>query len=348
MGDTRHVSHSHPAASLHPGRKRVEFNLGYACNNRCVFCSEALMRRSEPGRALARELDTATVLGNLLAFHRRGFRHVTFLGGEPTLRADFLKLVSGAKRIGYDRIFLTTNGRRLADRAYAAALMQAGLGRVYLSVHGPDATTHDGATGSPGAFGQVCAALENLRGLGVSFGMASVIYSRNLTRLEDLLAFQLDAGASRLFWSVVRPVGGAGENFHALVPSYRDVSEAVAVALHAYPDAPLTLAHMPLCLMPGLERHVDELYWAASAIEREVEKFVDQNDGTQRQAVTVTRGHYKTRHDRCVSCRFVAVCAGVPSEYVRQRGFSEFLPVSGEPVHDPATLCDPHLLMEDH
>jgi MoaA/NifB/PqqE/SkfB family radical SAM enzyme len=336
-----------PAVSLHEAQRRVELNLGYTCNNNCRFCSEALMRKSKAGRALADSLTTSEILSQLMTYFKLGFRHVTFLGGEPTLRADFVKLVAGAKKIGYQTIFLTTNGRRLADSGFADKLVKAGLSRVYLSMHGPDAPSHDYAVRAAGAFDQVNTGIENLRKMDTPFGIASVIYKANVSRLTEMLRMQLETGADRLFWAVVRPVGGARESFAELVPGFAEVSDGLHAALTSMPQAPLTVAHMPLCLMSGIEKHVDELYWTGAAVEREVDKFVDLKDGTARREVVVTKGHYKTKRDRCLDCRYVAICQGVHAEYVRQRGFSEFISVSGEPVTDPALLRDAALAVEE-
>jgi len=62
-----------------------------------------------------------------------GVRRMRLTGGEPLVRADFLKLVEMLSRIeGITELSLTTNGALLKD--YAHALKQAGLSRVNVSV----------------------------------------------------------------------------------------------------------------------------------------------------------------------------------------------------------------------
>ena len=335
---------------LQPEKKRVEINLGYACNNRCIFCSEIPQRRKEVSSEEGGQPTTDRILATLMRLRKRGFRHLTFLGGEPTIRRDFLTLVRAAKKLGYRTVLLTTNGRRLADGAYAEALFEAGVNRLYLSLHGHDAQIHDAAVQAPGAFGQTTRAMENLRAAGLPFSLSSVIHRGNAASLPELLEFEISQKPLRIFWAFVRPTGGARENFEEIVPTYTELDAPLRAALSiaGTSGVPLTVAHVPLCRMTGLEKHVDELYWSDAVIEREVERYAGPADGRKEGgATTVTKGHYKLKHIRCAECRYASLCEGVHSEYAKRRGFSEFIPVKGEAVTSPAGLRDERMLEEE-
>jgi MoaA/NifB/PqqE/SkfB family radical SAM enzyme len=66
-----------------------------------------------------------------------GVPHVTFTGGEPTLRADLVDLVVEAQSIGLVAGLLT-DGRRLSDKGFMEALSQAGLDHILVCVDETD------------------------------------------------------------------------------------------------------------------------------------------------------------------------------------------------------------------
>ncbi len=72
-----------------------------------------------------------------------GIPHVTFAGGEPTLRADLVALIEHAERLG-QVTGLLTDGRRLAEPALMTALSQAGLDHILVAVEMDDPATLDG------------------------------------------------------------------------------------------------------------------------------------------------------------------------------------------------------------
>ncbi len=342
---TQNPEHVSDSLLLHPKQKRVEINLGYACNNRCVFCSEICNREQNISKQVHETLTTEFLLKTLKDLYGRGFQHLTFLGGEPTIRKDFPTLVAQAKRLGFQTIMLTTNGRMLRHEKFARTLQLAGITRLYLSLHGHDAETHDAAVQSPGAFDQVCLAMENLKVQNMPFSLSSVIYNGNVQRLPDMMRHQLDSGAQRLFWAFVRPIGGAYDHFENLVPTYKQLDAPLREALKlAQPEIPITIGHVPLCRLKGIERYMDELYWSESAVEREVNKFVATNSSRKQPQNLITKGHYKIKPASCTRCRYRDICEGVHTEYVRRRGTREFVPVSGTLVEGVSLLQDPTIL----
>jgi GTP 3',8-cyclase len=111
------------------------------CNFRCTYC----MPREIYGRDyefLPREqlltFEEITRLAGL--FVEAGVRKIRLTGGEPLLRRDLPELVRMLAAIpGIDDLTLTTNGSLLAR--HAAALADAGLDRVSVSLDSLDDTT---------------------------------------------------------------------------------------------------------------------------------------------------------------------------------------------------------------
>ncbi len=360
--DMKHAE-KHPEHGKKPGCApaggRVEISLGYACNNRCHFCSEETHRQAAREDTSSSEkpsdsggvgrLGTREVKAELERFRAEGFDHLTFLGGEPTIRKDFPELVLSARRLGFRRILLTTNGRMLANRTFAELLFRAGLTHLYLSVHGPDAKTHDDAVQAPGAFDQVRQAMENLRELDRPFNISSVIYKGNVACLPDLARFLIDHGARRIFWAFVRPAGAAREHFEQLVPRFSELEAPLheALAIAARRGAVLTVGHVPLCRLGEYVRFADELYWTDAAVQRELSARARPGEYIEKdRRELVTPGHNKVKAETCRECRYDRVCDGLHGEYARRRGLGELRPVAGTPVTDPALLRDAALADE--
>jgi MoaA/NifB/PqqE/SkfB family radical SAM enzyme len=94
------------------------------CNLHCDYC---FFR--DPHKPDLPEADLLRVVDRMWDL---GIRFLTFHGGEPTLRPDFLRIVKHAHDLGFF-LYLNTNGTRLTA-AYVDALGAAGVDLVNLSV----------------------------------------------------------------------------------------------------------------------------------------------------------------------------------------------------------------------
>ena len=330
--------------------KRVEISLGYACNNHCVFCSEQTSRADPRARAGA-TLDLPRLMDAITRFWQEGARHLTFLGGEPTVHRDLPTLMEHASGLGFN-LAMTTNGRRLADPALVRALAMIPRLRITVSLHGHRAQVHDRVCGEAGAFDQVMHGLDNLKVFGMGFDLTAVVCAANLPHLSDLYRFHQGLTPGRRYYAYVRPIGGAYERFEEVVPRFGDAAPHLSALLAqaAMDRAPLTLGHVPLCFFGPHPGFCDELYWDddPDLPLREVNKFAAINH----QTVTglpfvVTFDHYKVKPLSCAGCRYAGVCAGVFREYGLKRGYEELTPVAGEPVLRFADLRLPHLARKD-
>ena len=88
--------------------ERLHVSIGAVCNNNCVFC----MEEDREGRYENNSAMTAERVRWILE-QSRGAEEVCFTSGEPTTRPELPDFVALAKRLGYRRISVMTNGRRL-------------------------------------------------------------------------------------------------------------------------------------------------------------------------------------------------------------------------------------------
>ncbi len=134
------------------------------CSLRCTFCMPG-DRDYEflPRQELLTYEETARLVR---LFAGLGVNKVRLTGGEPLLRRDLHRLVSLLAAVpGVEDLALTTNGLLLARDA--AALREAGLRRVTVSLHSLRPATFDRLSGSRGQLPQVLAGLEAAEAAGL-------------------------------------------------------------------------------------------------------------------------------------------------------------------------------------
>lgn len=121
--------------------KRLEFHITYFCNHACIFCSED-DRMQRYNKFPLTEIQVRTILVDRA---KKGYNHVNFTGGEPTLFPNFLKLLHFTKKLGY-KIYVGTNGTMFASPDFA----QEALGYIdelSFSVHWFDQKSCEKQTG---------------------------------------------------------------------------------------------------------------------------------------------------------------------------------------------------------
>jgi MoaA/NifB/PqqE/SkfB family radical SAM enzyme len=124
------------------------------CNLKCVSCA--------CWRTVTRdELTTdewTEVIDQLAA---AGIVKANFTGGEPLLRRDAPALMLHAREAGIRSLHLNTNAMLLDDKRRAAVL-EAGVRSVNISVDGPNAEVHERVRGVKGSFERTVRNLEAL------------------------------------------------------------------------------------------------------------------------------------------------------------------------------------------
>lgn len=172
---------------------------GLSCNQRCAHCPQPPLR-ARFGVA-AGDLSTDEIRSRIARGLEDGAVEVAFTGGEPTIRKDIAELVAFARDRGAARVSLTTNARMFAYPDFCARMLDAGLGGVSVSLHGPDAPTHEALTCVPGSFRQAVAGVATLnrmaaeRGARCDVTSITVLVPSNVDRLRDTLVLAGRLGA---------------------------------------------------------------------------------------------------------------------------------------------------------
>ena len=305
--------------------ERFHILAGPTCNNNCVFC----MEDDRADRERRHELITPERVLQLLRAHAHG-GEVMFTSGEPTLNPNLPTFVRWARQLGYREIGLTTNARRLGYEPYTRRLLQEGLNRVVVSIHGPDARSHDGQTRAPGSLRETVAALELLARLKrehrCALHTSTVVGQRNYRRLGDMYELLRRFDVDQYVFNVMQPLGRGERLLRQLVARYRDVAAAFAqfLAQVGEPLPPVFLVDLPRCTTEGLPDAVRGYVEFAYFTEYEP-------DGRPRPRASKVHKEAENRAKRadCQRCAYDASCTGVWRNYVETFGWEEFVPVAG-------------------
>lgn len=156
----------------------VDLSVTDHCNATCGFCSFAHDKGMVRDR---RFVDRAALARALPLLRRRGVAFLNFQGGEPLLHKEIAGLVADARAAGL-KPSVITNGWKLPEKV--AALADAGLQNLLVSVDSHDLDAHERNRGLRGVRHRIKTGLDEARTRGIP-AIASVTVSK-LVRFEDL------------------------------------------------------------------------------------------------------------------------------------------------------------------
>ena len=340
-----------------PGESRIGERLhvcvGYSCNNNCVFC----MEDDRAGRYERLRRQTDADVRRMLT-RDPGVREVMFTSGEPTLHERLPDYLRMARELGYEVIGLITNGRRLAYRPYLETLVAAGLNHVLVSIHGPDARTHDALVRTRGAFVQAYRGLANLAAVkarepALKVHTHCVLNRRNFRAVGAYLDVMRPLHLDQHVFSVMMPEGRGARLLKTLMPRYSEVAaefERVLADRPADEVSRVFLLDIPYCTTtrlpdsvrgyveryfhyepdgsvqfdrcaPGLSKRLDEEGLVRpSALDGDFTPYTKVSKTAHDEAVRVKR-------PECAGCGFHHLCRGVFRLYLEHYGWDEFKPV---------------------
>jgi hypothetical protein len=291
----------------------LELTPDYRCNQRCLGCFSA---QPDGPSMTSREVAEA-----LQRAYRDGARSLWLGGGEPTLRRDVLAAASAARRLGYARVKLQTNGMLLAAPGNAARAAAAGVTEVAFAVKGATAETHDRFTRTPGAHALLLDAMGAARDAGLAMEGDVLVYRDTARELPAIVSAYTPRGVAQ--WRVWLLTATGDPEADAQVPRIADVvphlSAAMALGLSDRADF-LTSLHTPPCTVPAGDR-------ACLFFARELGMRVVNPGGHSFMLETspMEGGRYL---DGCAGCAFRPRCGGIREDYLARFGAEEFRPVA--------------------
>lgn len=306
--------------------KKTVIFAGYTCNNRCSFCINFDKRQIQsPSYSKLKE--------EILSAKNRGSTYLEIIGGEPTIRPDFINLIKLAKKLKFKTTMIATNGRMLSYRNFAEIIVKAGINSVVFSIHGHTAKLHDSLTQVPGSFEQLKKGVKNVQeivkelDINVHFGSNTTIVKQNYKYLPQIGEFIRSLNLHNAEFIFVDPThGGAYRDFKKLVPKISVIAPYVHKCLEIgkkYKIPHWHIRYVPLCYFQNYLDQISELdeVKTFSNVEHIAPEFYNPNSIQGRQTV----GRFKPK--KCISCKLFNLCEGIWKEYITHYGISELHPV---------------------
>lgn len=299
--------------------KWLEVTPDYRCNNRCVGCFSV----QEGGPSMtSRELEGALRLGRA-----RGARWLWIGGGEPTMRRDLFAIAAAARKLGYERVKLQTNGMLLAYAEFADRAAASGITEVNFSIKGATAETHDRLTRTPGCHELMSKGMAEVRRLGLGMEGDILVYAGNAAEIPAMVRAYTELGVARYNLWLLCAAGSADAAREAApeVPRIADIMPHITAAmdLHLSERADfITSLHTPPCTIPAP-------YHAAAFHAPELGLLVTNPGGFAfpLEESPIEGGTY---FPACDGCSLRARCGGARADYVAIHGEAEFQPVRGD------------------
>jgi radical SAM protein len=153
-----------------------------ACALACVHCRADAIARRDPN-----ELSTGEGFALIDQIRALGTPPPLFVltGGDPMRRPDLAQLVRYAADAGLT-VALTPSGTAAATRDRLAALKDAGLSRIAVSVDGPDAESHDAFRRVRGSYAWTVRIIESAMALNLPLQINTTVSRLTLPRLHAM------------------------------------------------------------------------------------------------------------------------------------------------------------------
>ena len=300
--------------------------LNYACQAKCAFCYNPPIT----DELLRRELSFEQAAASLYAAAKGGAKRLNLHGGEVTLRDDLGKIVRLARKVGFSQVTLVTNGVKLGDARYAKSLIAAGVTHVRMSLHAPDAATHDAIVAVPGAFARALMGVAHLRKLKIPIGLNFVLVRANAQALPAFLRrFVIEGGFDDVIVYFPHERGMMALNAGEIGLTYSQVRRPLLASAALLDEAgklsALLIANLPPCAVPELADLL--LDWEKDPGEAAA---MVSPEGRATNIKTM-KDAQKLAMPACRACVLKERCRGVESEYLTRFGDGEFRALAAVP-----------------
>jgi MoaA/NifB/PqqE/SkfB family radical SAM enzyme len=285
------------------------------------------------------------IKAELRHFRKKGCAMVGFLGGEPTAHPRILEAVAHARKLGYEKIALCTNGTRLSDPGFCRKLVDAGVTRVTVSIHSHLAKVEDALTRVPGNHARKVLGIANMAALRKAgrlpdnISLNPVFSRRNMRHLKEYVLFFADLGVDDIRFNFIWPHGEVPSD-RTWIPSYREaMPHAVRLMLLAEKGrirSHITFGAVPKCMLRlarvsgKLLEHLGARYLDEAAYDPSNDVSMANEEGRPQDRFVwqeIKRDVFKTMSPRCRECRFYAGCDGVWKSYAELYGLGELCPL---------------------
>jgi MoaA/NifB/PqqE/SkfB family radical SAM enzyme len=289
---------------------------GWSCNNNCLLCSTVA------NRSVNRK--TGEIIADLKKGFEKGYRIIEFIGGEVSIRPDFLFLVSSAKKIGFNDIRLTTNGRRFSYSDFIQKAVEAGLKVAAFSLYGHNGTLHNGVTRTPGSFKQCVQGIKNaLTYPELEVIVNTVVSKFNYQSLEQIAQFLRNLGIKEWHLLELLPDGRAEKIYDKISVNYQTLSPYLNKALkQSKYFKKIDVFDFPFCLFePEIFKIGNIVFFTPRHRFEDISQVGFKPVRVKKKKIdgqVIYQDKYKLKPAICQKCRYFHECGGLSKPYFKK------------------------------
>lgn len=287
--------------------------LGYSCNSNCIICCTPFRSKDEVSTEEAKKV--------ILEAGKRGVVKLIFSGGEPTIRNDFLELLSYACKNGIKDIEVQTNGRMFYYKEFAKKVSEIERSNVNLRFIIPlfshDPEIHDFITGVNGSFEQTIEGIRNLLSFNQDVFGKIVITKFNYRDIENTVKLMISLGLGMIVIIFICISGKVKKNPEKMVPRYKDIVNHLKKALKTIEDngRKSIVSGVPMCLMGKYRKYILESHYDKIVFKFPKAGISEIDDGMK-----------YVKPKKCENCKLYSQCS-VRKDYLNLYGDGELLPL---------------------
>ena len=292
--------------------KKLLITIGFSCNNNCIICSNR-------GRNYT---DKSTLeIKELLRQNKDIYNAVELTGGEPTIRKDIFSLMRAARDFGFKRIEISSNLRLFSYKKFAEKAVDCGLKSVTTTIFGPE-SIHNATTRTPNSFNQTIDGYNNLKELGVTTSINTVISNTNVDKIEENRDIILGLDPISIMLLDLIPDGFGRDNYKILAVRVGKLSKALNKFFSNSHNFPYTTVYdYPFCVVPQKIRESNNIN-VKNIVDREGEGDISAENvgyGDMKRTKKTKKGYtdyHKVKVFACKLCKFKKKCPGFWEDYI--------------------------------
>lgn len=291
----------------------ADITVGYACNQNCLFCSIAHMRKDIIKT-------TAQIKESIEDAKKHGASVLGFGGGEPTIRRDIFEIVEFTRQLEFPVIRIQTNGMMFSYDDFTERIIASGANFFKFSIHGHNSRIHDSLTQVSGSFDNALKGLDNIRKRGYSAEIDIVINRLNYKYLPQFVDFFISIGISKFCFIYMVYEGNLKKYHEKIAVKISDIIPYVDEAFNiiaAYQIDKSVLFNIPFCFYNKHSSHMAEMNDFNTMVFTPANvQFLDDN-----------KRNNKIKCDACTACIYSQKCSGLWKTYCDIFGTDEIIPV---------------------
>lgn len=275
------------------GEKRADIKVGFLCNNNCIFCIERRVEKRQDNtlQEIKREFDEA----------RKNCSEILITGGEPLLRKDIIEIISYAKKAGFKKIVLRSNGRIFFYPNVCKNVIDAGVTDFIIFLADCNEKIHDNFTRASGSFRQSIGGVRNLLKEGARVTIGAIITKDNCERISIVMEFAKKLGVDSFI--LFFPDTGNLESREVL-PSISSIKKCIKESVE-------------YALSNGINIKFQDIPYC---ISQEYQEYIENNFDAKKSKTT-----------RCANCGLIDKCGGLWKSYAEFFGYNKLNPINSVP-----------------